>query len=493
MTSDHSCRRGPKPSIGPIPTTGAARKLPRINRLSWILALLSALWLLPGQTASAGQLQPEVPQGFTLVSEASGVWLYQKEYQNGNPDYVQVIDLGLGAGIDLLHATIREPRIGRGVYGGDDPRMGFNSLEGYWRQFSSANSTAFCITNGQFFYMLENPTRLPFPLKVDGTVVSDGYGIDQFPDLKLVLQLWDDHVDIQPLSRASLYGSSAPNIVAGLAEEANKRGAQYVPRTFVGVDDLNQDRLYEIVYIFNTMTARQEDAATVLREFGAEKVMMLDGGGSTQLLCQGKSMIDSERLIPQAIGIRSGIEPALSAIPVQNPDWPVLVLGEALSSRIVLKNNGSATWFAGQYRLVVDRSPWGTEESLSILRNIAPGENAHFIWKSDQFNTQGIYPVRLRMARGEAVFPGDPIEYQIVVLPKELLVKRQALNKQIKAWKTDGQTEIGRLVSVWIEGNRAATPAPQPERFDFRDVLWIPLAIFPVALILLVMIRIIRR
>jgi hypothetical protein len=470
-----------------------------MNRFFWILAIITALCLLSSPTGLALQLQPDVPQGFKLISEASGVWLYQKEYQNGNPDYVQVVDLGLGAGIELLHASVREPRIGRGVYGGDDPRLGFNSLEGYWQQFSAANPTAFCVTNGQFFYMLENPTRLPFPLKVDGTVVSDGYGIDQFLELKLVLQLWDDHADIQPLSRRSLYGSSAPNIVAGLAEEANKRGTHYVPRTFVGVDDLNQDRQYEMIYIFNTMTARQEDAANVLREFGAEKVMMLDGGGSTQLLCQGKSMIDSERLIPQAIGVRSGVEPTLSASPVQHPDWPVLVMGEALNARIVLQNSGSATWLAGQYRLVVDRSPWETEESLPIMRNVAPGDNARFTWKSEQFNTQGVYPVRLRMARGEAIFPDDPIDFQIVVLPQELIEKRMLLSRQIKAWKTDGQTEINRLVYVWIkgnqsdQGNQSVLPAPEPERSDVSDALWIPLAILPIALILLVMIRIIRR
>ena len=263
-----------------------------MKKLAWIFAILTALFLLSNRTVLAGQLQPDVPSGFKLISEASGVWLYQKDYPNGNPDYVQVIDLGLGAGFELLHAAVREPRIGRGVYGGDDPRLGFNSLEGYWQQFSNANPTAFCITNGQFFYMLENPTRLPFPLKVNGTVISDGYGIEQFPDLKLVLQLWDDHADIQPLTRESLYGSSAPNIVAGLAEDANKQGNKYVPRTFVGVDDLNQDGLFEIVYLFNTRTARQEDAAAVLQEFGAKRVMMLDGGGSTQLLCQGKSLIE---------------------------------------------------------------------------------------------------------------------------------------------------------------------------------------------------------
>jgi len=261
----------------------------------------------------------------------------------------------------------------------------------------------------------------------------------------------------------------------------------------VGVDDLNQDGLYETVYLFNTMTARQKDAASVLRDFGAKKVMMLDGGGSTQLLCQGKSLIDSERLIPQAIGVHAGIEPVLSATALQNPEWAVLVPGESINARFEFQNDGSATWLAGQYGLVVDRSPWGNSESLPVLRNVSPGGKTRFTWKSEQFNLQGIFQVRVHMERGEAAFPGEPEELHIVVLPPELLEKRLVLNRQIKAWQADGQTEISRLVSVWIEGNQFATPTPLPDQSDFQDVLWIPLAMMPVALIVLVVIRIIRR
>jgi hypothetical protein len=45
------------------------------------------------------------------------------------------------------------------------------------------------------------------------------------------------------------------------------------------------------------------DAAQVLRDFGAEQVMMLDGGGSTQLSCKGEDYVSSDRLIPQALGV----------------------------------------------------------------------------------------------------------------------------------------------------------------------------------------------
>jgi hypothetical protein len=157
--------------------------------------------------------------------------------------------------------------------------------------------------------MPESPTRLPFSLKVDGEIISDGYGKDQFKGKKLMLELWSDHVDIRELSRAALYNSSAPNIIAGLAEDAPKNIKKYVGRTFLGVVDRNGDARYETVLIFSTRSARQVDAASVLRSFGAHKIMMLDGGGSTQLICQDKPIIASERLIPQALGIKGGVPP----------------------------------------------------------------------------------------------------------------------------------------------------------------------------------------
>ena len=48
--------------------------------------------------------------------------------------------------------------------------------------------------------MSESPTRLPFPLKVDGVVVSDGYERDDFTEQKVMLELWDDRANIVKLN-----------------------------------------------------------------------------------------------------------------------------------------------------------------------------------------------------------------------------------------------------------------------------------------------------
>ncbi len=236
-----------------------------------------------------------VPAGFELLDAALGVQLYRKEYPNGNPDFVQVINLALGARLRLLHGAITEARPNKGAYGGPDPRFTSLPIETYWQQVSQEDPLAFCVTNGAFFYMPEYPTRLAFPLKVDGEMISEGWGVNTYVDQKLILELWDDRAAIRPLSAEALHRSQAPNILGGLTEEANKRAKYAVGRTFVGLADYDSDGRLETVLLFNTQTATQANAAAVLRTFGATQVMMLDGGGSTQLLCKSGWHIRSDR------------------------------------------------------------------------------------------------------------------------------------------------------------------------------------------------------
>ncbi len=283
-----------------------------IKKIAYGFALV-CLWLLLAQPAYFAHAQDAVqtdlpaewapPEGFQQALSDQGVILFRKTYPNGTPDYVQMVFLNQGAGIELLHAGVAQDRPGRGVFGGSDARFNLNNLPNYWYLVHKANDSAFCVSNGSFFYMPETPTRLPFPLKKDGVILTDGFGQDQYTGQKLMLELWLDHADIRPLTGEDLYQSSAPNILGGLAEDANKRAKFSVGRTFAGVQDQDGDGKMETLYLLNSQTHTQSSAAQVLRDFGAQKVMMLDGGGSTQLLCQGKEIIPSERLIPQAIAV----------------------------------------------------------------------------------------------------------------------------------------------------------------------------------------------
>jgi hypothetical protein len=275
----------------------------------WLVSIAILIFVLALPDISFAQSSDfPVPEGFYLVTSSPGVDLYRKDYSGGSPDFVQVLNLSQGAKMVPMHGDIVDSRQGKGSYGGDDASLTSQSIQKYWQELSANYGDAFCVLNGQFFYMQESPTRLPFPLKVDNEIVSEGYGLNEFPDNKLLLELWPNKARIITLTYQSLYGSDAPDIIAGLTQTANKRSDRYVGRTFVGVDDRNQDGDAEILLVFNSKISRQVDAASVLHSFGADKVMMLDGGGSTQLTCLGEALVSSDRPIPQAIGVVASSE-----------------------------------------------------------------------------------------------------------------------------------------------------------------------------------------
>ena len=321
-------------------------------RVYSLFTLLSFLGGLPLSVARAQSSEEAIPAGFTLISSTFGIELFRKDYKGGSPDFVQIINLSQGATVIPLNGEIRELREGQGAYGGNDARFAVRTIDQHWQSLVNITENAFCVTNGQFFLMGETPTRLPFPLKKDGEFLTDGYGKNEFTDRKLMLEIWEGKADIRQLSQEAFYSSTAPNIVAGLAEDANKRAAKYVGRTFVGVDDRDLNHDYETILILVTKTTRQVDAAKVLRSFGADKVMMLDGGGSAQLSCQGQSLVSSDRPIPQALGVIAGVESAQPLVVAAMPEesntvqQPSAVVVESTSATI--ENN------AGPIALHVD-------------------------------------------------------------------------------------------------------------------------------------------
>jgi hypothetical protein len=245
------------------------------------------------------------PPGFKVLRSAPGVTLY-----NQNSDYVQVVDLSQGASVQFLYGYITNLGKRQGAYGGNDPKLRRQTLTQAWEHFYSLNKKAFSITNGQFFRNDANSaiiTNLAFPVKANGTIISDGYaGESEFASQKLMLAVWNNRAEISTFKgKKSLYSSSAPNIIVGLSENANKSINKNLGRTFMGVMDRDFNGIHETVLIFNSSDSTQLHAADILKKFGADKVVMLDGGGSSQLLALGKNYITSARTIPQTIGVVS--------------------------------------------------------------------------------------------------------------------------------------------------------------------------------------------
>lgn len=411
--------------------------------------LLAAAALV--QPALANSTAASVPPDFTLMDSAPGVDIYRKDYAGGTPDFVVVIDLSKGAGVELLYSTTDNAGGGTGVYGGNNPGFIRQSLQQYWDSFAAAHSDAVCAVNGAIFDAGVDPSVLALPLKVDGQLVSGGTWRDEYPDQKRMLEIWPDHARITNLTAENLTGSNAPDIIGGLSEEAERAPSDLIGRTFGAVDDANGDGIAETVLLFSSKTTRAADAAGVLRSFGADDVIMFDNGDSAQLMCHNLPLVYSDRSIPQVIGITAGEQAAFSMRVKKQSDWEIVVQGKTLVIELVLTNTGSETWRAGEVVLVNQRNPWGAGETLNIPSDVPPDGSVTLGWTTPPFDKVGVFVSQWDIARGSQKFNDKPILINAIVIPPELEDKKIELEGKIREWAQQQVEDMEQLILEWIE------------------------------------------
>ncbi|MDT8307498.1 MAG: hypothetical protein RRC07_16315 [Anaerolineae bacterium] len=318
------------------------------------LTLLAMATLAPaGALANApAQVGDRTPADFSLLLAGRGVTIYLSEEEpddatsTGDGDsaeggeataepvlrreLMQVVDLSTGARLTLHHGPILERGNGDGIYGGPNPRIQRQYLETVW-QVAADHAHAFCVSNGTFFLDMQNgarvdPTELSFPLKSDGLVVSEGNEHRRFRNARVMLELWSDHATIVPLSRQAFYSSDAPDVVVGLSPRASLRSLARVGRSWIGTADHDGDGLHEILYLYSALAVTQSHAERVMRAFGAQAMLMLDGGGSTQLICEGDGYITQSRPLPQTLITLQAPPPPL---PWPMPRVPIFGVGNS--------------------------------------------------------------------------------------------------------------------------------------------------------------------
>lgn len=473
----------------------------------FIFLLLWVYFWLPGKPAYAQGDGIIPPAGFELLRSAQGVAIYQKQYSNGSPDYVQVADLAFGAEVFVLHGSISNPASGQGVYGGDNARFNRLSIKQFWNQLSNKTDTPFCVTNGQFFRLADSPTPLPFPLKKDGEILTDGYGVKEFPDQKLILEIWPDHLDIRELTQENLYTSSAPDIVAGLTEDAEKASKKAVGRTFIGIADRDRDNQFETLLIFNTRTARPQAAAEVLRAFGAGKVMMLDGGGSTQLVCQDQTFIDTERLIPQAIGIAVKNLPQIAAILIPPAEIQVATQGKDSIINLEISNRGLQTWRPGEIQILVE-IPDIIKATVQLPVEVPTGSQTAIPWTLPGINQPGFYTAKVSLDYKGELFPLQAGKIDFALLSPDLTAYASDLQNSVAEWSGQTDEDLSANVQAWIaqyqaekQGGVGGAELPQvasarqplaltePANISINNIIWIPLLMIPMAALMMAAIR----
>jgi Phosphodiester glycosidase len=201
--------------------------------------------------------------------------------------------------IDLSKAELRN-LTGAIAPGG---KVGQLKFEEFWAKNNSKNNLQVLI-NGTFFQTYDKPTGIAFGLKQDKRVITYGYGLNEFPDQTMVVSWSQGRISIDPYSRRTFDGAM-PNVVGALSAKAGKNADKLLPRTFIGVKDLRDDGAYRTALLFSSMGASQSEAEETLKQYGAERVAMLDGGQSTGLMVGGKVIMQPKTKLPQTIGVFS--------------------------------------------------------------------------------------------------------------------------------------------------------------------------------------------
>jgi len=247
-----------------------------------------------------------VPSGFYRILNDTGVEVYRKDYRGGQPDFVTVVD--------LRRATLRSLT---GTLKLESEEVYSKKFSKFWNDAVAKNtstSKARVVINGTFFESGEPLTEIAFGLKVGGTEISYGYGVsgkrleEIFTGLFRTLSFnsFGASSSIQNYS-SSTFNGSTPDVVGALDVNADKGIDVYDARTFVGTMDSDRNGIAETVFLFSTKLATQNEADTVLRNFGATRTAMLDGGGSTGLIINRWSPIPTDgRLLPHAIAVYAG-------------------------------------------------------------------------------------------------------------------------------------------------------------------------------------------
>jgi hypothetical protein len=269
--------------------------LPNGNRL---LSLTT-----PSTAATADGSRTPIPNGFAVTTTSPGVSVYRRN--DGVQTYVTAMDFDRG---DLRNLTGEVTSAAAGSVCGRSTcerlQVGQRLLSEYWQQAQDnlpAGKQPKVVINGTFFARYNKPTGIAFGLKANDRIINYGYGLNEFPGLNRTIAWNSSQKTIEIADyRRSTFDSSFPDIVGALNPQAGKHRNRFLPRTFLGINGRK-------IFIFSSNYARQSDAVNTLQQFGAEKIVMLDGGGSTGLIVDGQEILKTNTRVPHAIALYSDL------------------------------------------------------------------------------------------------------------------------------------------------------------------------------------------
>jgi hypothetical protein len=255
----------------------------------FVFCTIALVGLAMPHMASAGT---KTPSDFKKIRDEAGVALYQR-----HKDFVHIVDPKEGGSIDLLAGDV--------MTWNAHLSLKRNTMADWWNIAKANNAQSLSIVNGTFFDpTLADQAPLAYSIKVDGKIIT-GYA-DQTEYLGRKRMFVFNGTSYNVLAYKddpdTLLKQPESMIIVGLQPDVSKSSKSRRGRTFLGTDNSGR------AYIYSSPGTTQRYAVRMLQHFGANpnKIVMLDGGGSSYLLTKGKL------LLPQAV---KGSEPYARALP----------------------------------------------------------------------------------------------------------------------------------------------------------------------------------
>ena len=249
-------------------------------------------------------------------------------------NHVITVNLDAGGVVNLLHGAVTEPKYGKGIFGGPEAKLSFVGMDPYYKELAkkakASSGKPVCVINGSFF-LWNGPAGVPvptlnLPLKANGKVITEGWMSAPFNSdegEKLLLHIWPGKVKWTALSKEAFYGSDAPDIIGVFSWDAPREGRNPRQRTFIGLGNPDAEGYFRQIVLYvhgDGITTKGMEKEMEELGFSEENILMIDGGGSTQIICGDGSRLVTGRPIPQAFGIfELGQKPVSTSTPSEGP------------------------------------------------------------------------------------------------------------------------------------------------------------------------------
>lgn len=289
-------------------TTDGAETVPHENSGLNLLEISAAAPVVETKE-KVDSWKPKVAEGFERIESAPGFELFS----NGT-DFVAAVDLRKSGSLSIVAGDQLGPG-GKSATGGTSPEFERMSGAEAMAKSRSLNSASKCVVNGSFFSTQnDSKAQVAFPMKVDGTVVTEGFApLSKHAGKRMALEIFEHGARITSFRNdniKALQNSGADDALVSLSPDVdidNRKEAR-TGRTFLGLDHKAANGLYTRALIFVSPNSSQLHAELTLKRFGAQPVIMLDGGGSSQLRCGTRDYVGQSnraRNVPQFISIES--------------------------------------------------------------------------------------------------------------------------------------------------------------------------------------------